>query len=84
MTEPKNELTLWARVVYNTDDLWVISEAPTSFEDVARLNFMELINQMDWMRNDSESPDQKRLCSIAITKLEEACMFFIKASTFGK
>jgi hypothetical protein len=48
------------------------------------MNFSELINQMDWLRNDSESSDQKRLCSIAISKLEEACMFCVKAATYDK
>jgi len=79
----ENELTLWYRIAFNTDILWSIFPE-TSEDAIARVKFVELINQMDEMRNNSESPDQKRLCSIAITKLEEACMFFIKASTFGK
>jgi hypothetical protein len=39
---------------------------------------------MDWLRRDTESQDQWRLCSIAISKLEEACMFCVKAITYDK
>lgn len=83
------ELNLWFRMVYNKqntpeniEEIRTRTENEASFEDALRMNFSELINQMDWLRNDSESSDQKRLCSIAISKLEEACMFCVKAATY--
>lgn len=85
------ELNLWFRMVYNKqntpeniEEIRTRTENEASFEDALRMNFSELINQMDWLRNDSESSDQKRLCSIAISKLEEACMFCVKAATYDK
>ena len=62
----------------------MIPEKPKTYEDVARFNIAETINILDDQRSESESADQKRLCSIAISKLEEACMFIIKASMFGR
>jgi len=85
------ELNLWFRMVYNKqntpeniEEIRTRTENENSFEDALRMTFSELINQMDWLRNDSESSDQKRLCSIAISKLEEACMFCVKAATYNK
>lgn len=85
------EKNLWFRMVYNKvntpeniEEIRERDEECASFEDALRFNFVELINQMDWLRNDSESPDQARLCSIAISKLEEACMFCVKAATYDK
>lgn len=81
------EKSLWFKIVYNKDNIpeKVNDEKEIEsamFQDYLRKNFAELINQMDGLRNDSESPDQKRLCSIAISKLEEACMFCVKAVTY--
>lgn len=85
------ELNLWFRMVYNKqntpeniEEIRTRTENEASFEDALRMTFSELINQIDWLRNDSESSDQKRLCSIAISKLEEACMFCVKAATYDK
>lgn len=84
------ELNLWFRMVYNKDNtpenidkIRTATEGQEDFVDVVKWNLAELINQMDGLRNDSESPDQKRLCSIAISKIEEACMFCVKAATYG-
>lgn len=83
------EKNLWFRIVYNkvnipeNIDKIRSGEDAQNFADFLRKEFAELINQMDWMRDDTESPDQKRLCSIAISKLEEACMFCVKASTYN-
>jgi hypothetical protein len=43
-----------------------------------------LINQFDEIRSKSESWDVKRLASITISKLEEACMFGVKTLTYNK
>lgn len=78
----------WFRIVYNKQNTPANIDAVRerqndwNFVDSLKMNFADLINQMDWMRDDSESPDQKRLCSIAISKLEEACMFCVKATTY--
>lgn len=83
------EKNLWFRIVYNkvntpeNIDKIRNGEDAQNFADLLRKEFAELINQMDWMRDETESPDQKRLCSIAISKLEEACMFCVKASTYN-
>lgn len=84
MEELENWLSLGFRIVYNVDNINKVPEKPDGdFVDVIKFNIAEMINQMDEMRAESESPDQKRLCSIAISKLEEACMFMVKASKFG-
>lgn len=84
MEKLENWLSLGFRIVYNVDDINKVPEKPDGdFVDVIKFNVAEMINQMDEMRAESESPDQKRLCSIAISKLEEACMFMVKASKFG-
>lgn len=83
------EKNLWFRIVYNKEntpeniDKIRNSKDPQNFADLLKTEFAELINQMDWMRDDTESSEQKRLCSIAISKLEEACMFCVKASTYN-
>lgn len=85
------EKNLWFRMVYNKvntpeniEEIRKRDEECASFEDALRFNFVELINQMDWLRADTEDKDQARLCSIAISKLEEACMFCVKAATYDK
>lgn len=75
----ENWLTLGFRIVYNVDDTKKIPLKPETETDDAKFRVAELINQMNVLRDISESPDQKRLCSIAISKLEEACMFIVKA-----
>lgn len=84
------EKNLWFRIVHN------LFETEENKEKVKELKkseniiyawkdqFMSMINQMDSLRDATESPDQKRLCSIAISKLEEACMFCVKAATYDK
>ena len=82
-TKMENGLTLGFRIVYNVDDTKKIPLEPDGdFVDVIKFNVAEMINQMDGMRAESEDADQKRLCSIAISKLEEACMFMVKACKY--
>lgn len=83
MDKMENGLSLGFRIVYNVDDTKKIPLKPDGdFVDLIKFNVAEMINQMDGMRAESESPDQKRLCSIAISKLEEACMFMVKACKY--
>lgn len=42
----------------------------------------ELINQMNDLRTDSTSGEQKRLASVAITELQAAQMWCVKAITW--
>jgi hypothetical protein len=43
-----------------------------------------LINLFDRIRDEAEEQDVKRLASITISKLEEACMFGVKTLTYDK
>lgn len=75
------ETTLWEKIVRNKTstpqlDFW-------STIDVYKKTFADMINDMDKWRNECSNPEQKRLYSIAITKLEEACMFVVKAEKFN-
>lgn len=79
MEEHKNGLTLGFRIVYNVEDPKKIPLQPDDIVDVNKFKIAEMINQMDELRAETDSPDRKRLCSIAISKLEEACMFIVKA-----
>lgn len=57
---------------------------PSGDQDVARCKMQcaNLIDQMDALRKTSESPEQKRLASIAITELQGAQMWAVKAITW--
>jgi len=48
----------------------------------AKSKCAELINQMNDLRNNSTSPEQKRLASIAITEMQGAQMWCVKAITW--
>lgn len=73
--------TLWQRITFNAKEQRYSDNTDVTS---AREQFASLINYMDEKRNQSEEPDVKRLASIAITKLEEACMFFIKTLTYNQ
>ena len=79
MDKMENGLTLGFRIVYNVDDSKKVPLQPDDIVDVNKFKIAEMINQMDGLRAETDSPDRKRLCSIAISKLEEACMFMAKA-----
>jgi len=75
--------SLWNRIVYNQTNL--TTERTQSWtEELRELRekFVELIDQFDDIRDKSLDGDKRRLASIAITKLEEACMFCVKTMTF--
>lgn len=44
----------------------------------------DIIDYVDWIRNSSEDPEVKRMCSIAITDLQSAQMWAVKAATWQK
>lgn len=81
----KLEFTLGSRIIYNVDADH-IQNIRNADEDVIKLKstFKDLINQFDEIRSKSESWDVKRLASITISKLEEACMFGVKTITYNK
>ena len=78
----ENGLTLGYRIVYNVEDPKKVPLKAETWTDDFKFRVAEMINQVDLIRDMSESPDVKRLCSIAISKLEEACMFIVKACKY--
>ena len=50
--------------------------------DICKLNFADAIDQMNNLRANSESSEQKRLCSVAITEMQTAQMWAVKAITW--
>lgn len=57
---------------------------PSASDEVgkAKQGCADLIDQMNYLRNISTSQEQKRLCSIAITELQAAQMWAVKAITW--
>lgn len=57
---------------------------PSGSDEVhtCKAGFAALIDQMDELRNNSESPEQCRHASVAITELESAQMRAVKALTW--
>ncbi|MFN3496263.1 MAG: hypothetical protein ACK40L_17320, partial [Hydrogenophaga sp.] len=49
---------------------------------LSKKGFSELIDQLNAIRGLSESIEQKRLCSIAITEAQAAQMWAVKALTW--
>ena len=51
--------------------------------DACKQGFANLIDQLDMLRNHPDtSPEKKRLCSVAITELQGAQMWAVKAITW--
>jgi hypothetical protein len=44
--------------------------------------FANLIDEMDALRNRTEDGEVKRMCSVAITELQTAQMWAVKAATY--
>ncbi len=61
-----------------------LSFNPSSSDSVhtAKKGCADLIDQMNTLRNMTTSQEQKRLCSIAITELQAAQMWAVKAITW--
>jgi len=57
---------------------------PSGDQDVNRCKMQSanLIDQMNGIRSRTESQEQKRLCSIAITEIQQAQMWAVKAITW--
>lgn len=73
--------TLWQRITFNAKEQRFSDETePTSLKET----FSDLINLFDRIRDEAEEQDVKRLASITISKLEEACMFGVKTLTYDK
>ena len=73
--------TLWQRITFNAKEQMYSDETQ---ETSLREQIADLINKFDEIRNKTEEWDVKRLASITISKLEEACMFWIKTLTYNK
>lgn len=81
----KSNLTFWQSIVYNVDIDHIEKIVPSN-DNVAvfKEGIASIIDMFADIRNKAESWDVKRLASIAITKLEEACMFGVKTLTYNK
>ena len=57
---------------------------PSNSESVHQIKskYAEVINKLDTLRSASDSVEQKRLCSIAITEAQSAQMWAVKAETW--
>lgn len=49
---------------------------------LCKQGFSELIDQMNNLRQVTDSPEVKRLTSVAITELQASCMWAVKALTW--
>ena len=73
----KTELTFGERAVglnFNSGGSGAVADC--------KLHFAKLIDQQNDMRAASTSPEQKRLASVAITELQTAQMWAVKALTW--
>lgn len=52
--------------------------------EVIKTNCANLINEVNQTREDASDPDVKRMCALAITHLQEAQMWAVKALTWSK
>ena len=61
-----------------------LSFNPSNLDEVhvCKANCANLIDQMHSLRQTSESPEQKRLASVAITEMQTAQMWAVKALTW--
>lgn len=61
-----------------------LSFNPSNDDAVAKckLGFAKEIDRMNDLRSASTSPEQKRLCAVAITELQTAQMWAVKALTW--
>lgn len=50
--------------------------------DQCKKSFAKLIDQQNDLRNSAENGETKRLCSVAITELQTAQMWCVKALTW--
>lgn len=73
----KNQLTYGEKAVG-------IKFNPSACSDIDEMKqkFADLIDKMDYLRSESTSNEQKRLCSIAITEIQTAQMWAVKARTW--
>lgn len=51
---------------------------------VCKQRFAEAIDQMNDLRNQTDDNEVKRMCSVAITEIQTAQMWAVKAITFKK
>lgn len=50
--------------------------------DLIKQTFADAVDQINNLRNASDSPDVKRMCSVAITEAQTAQMWAVKAITW--
>lgn len=49
---------------------------------LVKQQFADIIDNLNDLRNNSESPEVKRMCSVAITEAQTAQMWAVKAITW--
>lgn len=79
MDEAKRELTYGEKAVginFNPSGENVV--------DATKKNIATIIDALDTCRSETEDSEQKRLASIAITELQAAQMWAVKAFTWNK
>lgn len=61
-----------------------LSFNPSAIDEVTKCKsaYAKLIDEMNDLREISDSQEQKRLCSVAITELQTAQMWSVKALTW--
>lgn len=75
--EPTRELTYGEKAVGIKFNPGQLNEV-----DVIKQDCAKVIDHMHDLRNNSSSPEQKRLASIAITELQGGQMWAVKAATW--
>lgn len=61
-----------------------LSFNPSNIDDVykTKRNYANLIDVLDWHRNQTDNPEKKRQLSIAITEAQTSCMWAVKSLTW--
>lgn len=52
------------------------------FVDKMKQHYADIIDQLNELRNQTQDPEVKRLCSVAITEAQTAQMWAVKAITW--
>lgn len=50
--------------------------------EITKSKYAKVINLLDSIRSETDNPEKKRLCSIAITEAQAAQMWAVKALTW--
>lgn len=79
ITDPTRQLSFGERAVGLT-----FNPSQSHEVDKCKKEFAHVIDRMNYLREQSEDPEVKRMCSVAITEAQTAQMWAVKAITWGK